>query len=489
MNARILVPLSSALFLCIGVFAGYLVFRNGPEDELVIVSKPAEGNPPPTEKGALEPLLPAAAVAPDGALIEKLKVENAELAAELESVKAALEETRTSAKRARESVGPAGRTSEPAPVVPQIPRPSLRNVSDLREGKGGMEGYFIFPNGGAGANISVTLMKHTGQFKSLMARTDTTGRFEKMNLTPGRYHVSVGMIPRAKSKWPHRFVEVTAGEITRVDFGRAGNIRVRGKALSEDGKPITNAMLLLMPSDLARGGDTQSYSAMTDDTGGFSFENLEPAEYRWCLQGLGQVSYGCGKVAFTQAGPFEWDIRQKGTKISGQVRGRDSGSPIGDATVSASQEGDLGSPRSHASTESDGRFLLTGLPKGRYAIRVFADGYVVKALEPMELAEGQALEGIEIVLDPAAVFRVKVKDETGQPITDVDIYLFGSNEKGDSHHWPLHLMKSGVCVVPHFPSGRYKLEVTAEGYASATKSGVLLSLGDDPTLEFILKRE
>ncbi|MHC4779907.1 MAG: MSCRAMM family protein, partial [Planctomycetota bacterium] len=363
MNAKLLIPLSSALFLGIGVFIGFIAFHKAPSDELVIDSKPfseEKGGLPPREAPPHAPSEPST-----DKLVEQLRAENAELSAKLESMKAGGKEGPAPKRETIETGGP-GRAGAAVPARPKAPvipvdRHSKVNPAELEDGKGGIEGYFINPDDSPGKGITVVLMKQSGEFKHFTDRTDASGHFKRMNLSPGRYQVSSGIMPKTRCKWPAKYIEVTAGEVTRIDMGSTENISVKGRASTADGQPASSAFVLLMHFELGMGSDMYSYSAMTDDEGRFSFANLKPATYQWNLQGMDRVSYGSGRIEFTRAGPFEWDLRPTGLKLSGRVTDRESGKPVGDATVSMRRKGDELSTGSHATTDSEGRFLFQGL--------------------------------------------------------------------------------------------------------------------------------
>jgi protocatechuate 3,4-dioxygenase beta subunit len=95
-------------------------------------------------------------------------------------------------------------------------------------------------------------------------------------------------------------------------------------------------------------------------------------------------------------------------------------------TVTGSEPG----ARRAAFTDSDGRFAFTALPAGRYTIRANKGGYINLAYgqrtptdptRPIDLAEGQALAGLTIVLPRGSAITGRVIDEFGEPVLQAQV--------------------------------------------------------------------
>lgn len=85
-----------------------------------------------------------------------------------------------------------------------------------------------------------------------------------------------------------------------------------------------------------------------------------------------------------------------------------------------------------AQTDSEGRFAFTGLPAGRYTLRANRQGYVALAYgmrtpadrsQPIDLADGQALTGLDIVLPRGSVITGRVTDEFGEPVLQAQVQV------------------------------------------------------------------
>jgi len=119
--------------------------------------------------------------------------------------------------------------------------------------------------------------------------------------------------------------------------------------------------------------------------------------------------------------------RPAGTgSISGRVVSAD-GSVLRRAQVQLSGPGVTGRT---VLTDSEGRFSFTALPASRYTLRVFRGGYInltygqrtpTDAPKQIELADGQALSGIDILLPRGGAIAGRVVDEFGEPVLQAQV--------------------------------------------------------------------
>jgi len=116
---------------------------------------------------------------------------------------------------------------------------------------------------------------------------------------------------------------------------------------------------------------------------------------------------------------------------TGALRGRivaaDNGSAVRRAQVRISSP-DIGSKT--ALTDAQGRYEFKDLPAGRFTINVTKSGYVTMQYgqsrpfepgRPIELAEAQAMDKVDIALPRGSVLAGRVVDEFGEAVAEADV--------------------------------------------------------------------
>jgi protocatechuate 3,4-dioxygenase beta subunit len=115
-------------------------------------------------------------------------------------------------------------------------------------------------------------------------------------------------------------------------------------------------------------------------------------------------------------------------RIRGRIVAADDGRPIRRAMVSISSTG-MREPRSTA-TDADGRYEIAELPAGRYSISVMKPGFVTVSYgqrrpnemgRPIDLADGQSADRIDLALPRGAVITGRVVDEYGDPVANASV--------------------------------------------------------------------
>lgn len=146
------------------------------------------------------------------------------------------------------------------------------------------------------------------------------------------------------------------------------------------------------------------------------------AQERQIIINDGPVEAGPGPLG--RFGPGARPPRTGTARIRGRVVSADTGAGVRRAQVRLMGP-DAGSRV--ALTDPDGRFAFEGLPAGRVTLSISKPGYVqvqygqtrpFESGKPIELADGQRLEGADITLPRGSVIAGRVLDEFGEPVAD-----------------------------------------------------------------------
>lgn len=121
----------------------------------------------------------------------------------------------------------------------------------------------------------------------------------------------------------------------------------------------------------------------------------------------------------------------KGTAvIRGRITAIDSGRPLRRAQIRLSSN-DYPEGRS-TSTNARGEFEFKDLPPGRYTVNVTRSGYLPmqygqryygELSKPLQVDEGRVVDKVDFALPRAGVIAGRVFDETGEPVSGVNIWV------------------------------------------------------------------
>ena len=107
--------------------------------------------------------------------------------------------------------------------------------------------------------------------------------------------------------------------------------------------------------------------------------------------------------------------------IEGRVIRSGNGEPIPEARITVEGRG-----QKKTTTSQSGQFVISDLDApGRYRIEAVADGYARQEYgeNPVYVAAGQTLKGIDFELVPAGYVSGRIRDDTGKPINGLPVHL------------------------------------------------------------------
>ncbi len=135
------------------------------------------------------------------------------------------------------------------------------------------------------------------------------------------------------------------------------------------------------------------------------------------------------------------------------------------------------SPGLRAKSQPDGTFRFRDVPAGIYYLTVFAPGYVapgdanfwpVGRSKVINVSEGEAIDDLDLELQPGGVITGKVTDSGGRPVVDVHVDLMNLDQTGRQipvrSGWNPYLNMTddrGIYRIYGLPAGKY---VASVGY-------------------------
>lgn len=301
-----------------------------------------------------------------------------------------------------------------------------------------------------------------GLREPLATTTDSTGRFEILDVSEGSYRVTVQAAGFAPTAVPG--VEV-AGDADSVDLGSIyvnPGVRLEGRVVDPTGSPVEGATVGpdLEGSFLAGvlsgpwAADPEA-QVLTDVEGRFEIADLSPGQRLglWVTRD-GYVRLhveGLRAPAEEPVEPLEV-VLQPGGRLEGVVTDA-SGNPLADASVQTGRvmRTPTGpsvilpeSPSGFVSTGEDGRFQVTELPPGELFLRAEKKGFLPSEIRRLEIEPGIPMEEIRVVLERGATITGRVFDPEGVPVPRASV------------RWIDHPSGGGTGLTDG--DGRYRLE-------------------------------
>jgi hypothetical protein len=183
------------------------------------------------------------------------------------------------------------------------------------------------------------------------------------------------------------------------------------------------------------------------------------------------------------------DAPKTGTAaLAGRVVSLESGRPLRRAVVRASSP-EVREGRS-VSTDAEGRWEIKDLPAGRFQISVQKGGYVPLSYgqrrpfeqgRPVDLAEGQRVDKLEIALPKGSVVAGRIADEFGEPIAGARVSAMRHRFMTGQRR--LMTVSSPGATDTTDDLGQYRLHGLSPGdyYVSASIGGLTLEQSADRT--------
>lgn len=298
------------------------------------------------------------------------------------------------------------------------------------------------------------------------AKTDKQGRY-RVQVPPGEFECYIGappiylppveFLPTAPN--PYKGV-IKKGETTRMNIQLRKGLVVRGRVVDETGKPVPNAVVLNMETEI------EPQRVVTDEQGNFVLTNLQPLKQVRLRAYKNDLRTKEDIVLFPDEAKAK-DIVLKLAKIPlPKVKGRvvdEAGKPIPNAIVTANwirefvtetfaRASSMG--REMAVTDGKGQFEVVGLWQGdTYGLSIKAEGYGAAWTEKFTLKIGEIKDVGTITLKRAGCVVTGTVIGYEGPLQNVSVYE------------PISIMiatrtdKNGKFELRGLTAGRHKLVV------------------------------
>lgn len=302
-------------------------------------------------------------------------------------------------------------------------------------------------------------------FGGRSARTDASGSFSFEGLAPGHYEFDAGKDGYADAI--ARDVDITAAGMVRLTLKSGGTIVGHITGLTE--AELQNAMVTVSSPN-------GNASAPVDATGAFRIEGAPLGTVRVNARaGQMMTSSRTAPPKSVQVEPgstitVDFDFSND-TKITGRVTR--NGEPIAGASVNFGGAGRGG----RTSTDSNGRYEMTGLDDGKYSVTVMDP--TRGPYSTLYTVSGSGTFDIDM---RGTVLRGRVIDaSTGQPINEATVTI---RKKDPSMAGP-PVSVSGTDAGGNFsfdmiPAGTYSASAEKSGYGASTSEVPVSDSGADP---------
>ncbi len=250
-------------------------------------------------------------------------------------------------------------------------------------------------------------------------QSDETGRYEIHLDEPGEYQVIIGDPSGPGPQNAVRIVVPEEPEVFRNIILRAH--RIAGFVTDDAGRPVGGATLEARPGSAGPMDFSGQSAAVSDDTGAYALEGLEPGTYRVVAHAEGLAGAERYPVEVVE-GTVQLDlVLERGRRLRGLVTD-EAGRPVGGAVVMAVRSGAGNDAVSEgARTDVNGVFELKVPGDEPLDVTAMARGWAPALVRGVVPAPDPEAAPLRIVLTAGGRVRVTVLDAAGAPVKGVQV--------------------------------------------------------------------
>ena len=244
-----------------------------------------------------------------------------------------------------------------------------------------------------------------------------------------------------------------------VDLDFSAGITLRG-SVRRGGRPAPGIGVQAQPAGQGTGAGT-----VTDQDGQFEFKGLDPGEF--VVSALDDQGRTLVSQRVTVTTDARVDLVVPGGSLAGRVTDASSGSPVTEAAVRATRQGE-GGQEQVSSTDESGSFAFHELADGAFVVRAEAPGYSPGEAQAV-ISMGQARD-VSIALRPEQHLTLIVRDADGS-IPD-QVYLTPMRDGQVSDTVWARCDREGRAVITTLAPGVYTLRVDSWHGAAIMRAAV-----------------
>ena len=294
-------------------------------------------------------------------------------------------------------------------------------------------------------------------------------------------------------------IELQAGRERSLELELTPGATVVGDVLDEQGRPRVEVEVRAT-GGMPWFGGAGARSTQTDEGGRFELVALAPGDVQIEAVDEGWVTAQSETFELADGERAEGVhlTMSQGLAIAGRVLGED-GQPAADTvvTVETSQSrggwGGWGGTRRRGvgadTTDSDGRFRVTGLDEGKFTVRaereVGREGGEVRSRAAQDAVPAGS-KGLLLTLAGPLLFEGRVIDDRGEPVTAFEIVVEAIRDGGPRERSKFK-NESGEFVFARVGPGEWEVSARAEGHAESAPQTIHLPAQDE-VVELTLER-
>jgi RNA polymerase sigma factor (sigma-70 family) len=328
------------------------------------------------------------------------------------------------------------------------------------------------------AHAQVSLWPHVSgptQAAGAVGVTDADGRFQLVGVAPGRYGIGL----RASDAFTARLGGETIVEAgATIDVGDVrieATATVTGTLVDAEGAPVAGAQVRFRTDGAA------SLEGVSQADGRFAVRGVLPGAEKPFVDGYEVIAPAQVSIDLAHATDVRLVVRTLGS-VSGLVTCRGRPAP-GVAVQLLGGPADGQRPPRKMQSGADGRYEVRGLRPGAWKVYGVGDDVGAFSATPVafEISAGEALTGVDLVLDAGASIAGTVVDEQGTPVAGAEVrfQLQRGDDRGDSlsaddGSFRVRLLSGGgayAAEVRPYPGALSTMRPAASGFPIVTLDG------------------